>query len=118
MIAGNAANTANTDQQALAKAVQNVMDDAYLTATELGDRWGYSQSTIANQRCQMIGLPFTKLPGGKVMYRMSDVIAAELAGYTGAESPSVASAIESFPGLDPKTRKELVRHIKYHTTGK
>ncbi|MER6252898.1 helix-turn-helix domain-containing protein [Streptomyces sp. NPDC001584] len=40
---------------------------------EVAARTRYSVQTLANHRCMGIGIPFTKLPSGRVMYRRDDV---------------------------------------------
>ena len=60
----------------------------------------------------VLGIPYAKLEGGAVRYKLSDVIASEIAGYTGAHGPRVANAIETFPGLDAATKVALLKHLK------
>ncbi|WP_328933268.1 MULTISPECIES: helix-turn-helix domain-containing protein [unclassified Streptomyces] len=45
----------------------------FLTARETASITRYTVGTLANQRCLGIGIPYTKLPSGRVRYRRSDV---------------------------------------------
>ncbi|MEV2238781.1 DNA-binding protein [Micromonospora sp. NPDC049891] len=47
-----------------------------ITPAALATRWGISTRTLANQRSLGTGLPFLRL-GGRVAYRVSDVLAYE-----------------------------------------
>lgn len=55
------------------------IDDVFLTTEEIAKRTRVAESTLANQRNQGSGLPFTKF-GGRVLYRQSDLADALEAG--------------------------------------
>lgn len=59
-----------------------LLADHYITPAELGARWRYSQAHLANLRRADKGPPYTQ-PAGRILYRLSDVIAAELASAAG-----------------------------------
>ena len=97
---------------ALAPLVREHLHDMLMTTEEVAARWRQSPTTLQNQRNQMTGIPYMTLGGGWVRYKLSDVIASEIAGYTGAHGPRVANAIETFPGLDAQTKTALLKHLK------
>ena len=54
--------------------------DVHLTTAELADRWKCSPGSLANARANSTSIPYLKLfSGGRVVYRLSDVLAAEAA---------------------------------------
>ena len=53
-------------------------NDAYLTQEELSARWKITSRTLEQHRWRGIGCPYVKI-GRLVRYRLSDVIAYELA---------------------------------------
>jgi hypothetical protein len=53
-------------------------ESVHLTTAELARRWGVSPGTLANHRSAGISIPYLSLFGGaRVVYRLSDVLAAE-----------------------------------------
>jgi hypothetical protein len=52
--------------------------DALLRPTQLAERWGVSARSLANQRCQGVGVRFIKI-GASVRYRLEDVQSFEIA---------------------------------------
>ncbi|MGD8148427.1 hypothetical protein [Ornithinimicrobium sp. Y1694] len=48
-----------------------------LTAAELADRWSISTGHLANLRAEGRGLPYVRPMGGRVLYRLSDVLETE-----------------------------------------
>jgi hypothetical protein len=58
------------------------VDEDRLTEKQLAGRWQVHQGTLANQRCAGTGIPFLKLVGVGVRYRLEDVRAAEAAAFT------------------------------------
>ncbi len=53
-------------------------DSIHLTTAELAQRWGVSPGTLANHRSAGTSIPYLSLFGGaRVVYRLSDVLAAE-----------------------------------------
>ena len=51
-------------------------ETAYLTQTQLSERWQVAESTLERWRCEGIGPVFLKIMG-RVRYRQSDVEAFE-----------------------------------------
>jgi hypothetical protein len=53
-------------------------DSVHLTTAELARRWGVSIGTLQNHRSARTSIPYLSLFGGaRVVYRLSDVLAAE-----------------------------------------
>ena len=53
-------------------------ESVHLTTAELARRWGVSPGTLANHRSAGTSIPYLGLFGGaRVVYRLSDVLAAE-----------------------------------------
>ena len=82
-------------------AALSALDECFYTPAELAARWRTHASTFANKRAQGVGLRFTKIDG-KVLYRMSDIIRAELDGCVDVGLPRV---------LDKTARAELAKRI-------
>jgi hypothetical protein len=95
-----------------------LLSDTLLTADQVAARWQQSPQTLANARRSNTSLPFLKLPrSGHVRYRLSDVIAAELAGMRGPITVEVVRlAIMGTPGLSPAVRDAVVARIAELTT--
>lgn len=88
------------------------IDDVYFTPEEVAARHRTEAATLANHRHKGSGLPWVKLPSGKVLYRLADVLEAERVGEKGWRENRVIAAIETFRKIDPKTAAELIAHIK------
>lgn len=55
-------------------------EDVHLTTAELARRWRCSPGSLANARTNGTSIPYLKLfSGGRVVYRLTDVLAAETA---------------------------------------
>ena len=53
-------------------------ESVHLTTAELARRWGVSVGTLQNHRSARTSIPYLSLFGGaRVVYRLSDVLAAE-----------------------------------------
>ena len=53
-------------------------ESVHLTTAELARRWGVSPGTLANHRSAGTSIPYLSLFGGaRIVYRLSDVLAAE-----------------------------------------
>jgi hypothetical protein len=53
-------------------------ESVHLTTAELARRWGVSPGTLQNHRSAGTSIPYLSLFGGaRVVYRLSDVLAAE-----------------------------------------
>jgi hypothetical protein len=69
--------------------VVRLLADQLITSKQLSDRWGLTISHLSNLRRAEHALPFLRLPTGPkgkgaIRYRLSGVIAAEIAGTSGA----------------------------------
>ena len=60
------------------KPVADLCAGVYLTTGELAGRRRVSIGTLANHRSNGTGTPCVSLPGRKVLYRLSDVLAEEI----------------------------------------
>jgi hypothetical protein len=88
-------------------------DDVYLTAKELALFLRTDEATLSNLRARGEGLPYSK-PLGKVLYKMSDAIAALDAGARGYSRARLARALETYGPLRKLTtaeREKLLLHI-------
>lgn len=88
-------------------------DDVFMTAKEVAEYLRTDEATLGNLRARGDGLPFTKVTG-KVLYKMADVLAVADRRARGFRSAKLATAVETFPGLTPKQRVELLKHITEH----
>lgn len=95
----------------LIESTAPVVDDIYLTVSEVCSRLRLDPQTLANHRTAGEGLPFVKI-SGKVLYRVRDVLAAELAGAKGFKWSRLEAALDTFKGIPPAVRVELVKHLK------
>lgn len=86
-------------------------DDWFMTPAEVAERHRKTVETLANERSRGEGLPFLK-HGGKVLYRMSDVVAWETANMRGFTWSDLADAVRSYRGLAPAEADKLIEHIK------
>lgn len=88
-------------------------DEQLMTAREVAEFLRVDENTLANLRGRGDGLPWTKVTG-KVLYKMSDVLRIANGEARGFRSARLATAVETFPGLTPKQRQELLKHITEH----
>lgn len=58
---------------------QDLTQDQLLTEDQVAARWSISKKTLQNNRSRGVGLRFVKLGERSVRYRLSDVIAFEVA---------------------------------------
>ena len=56
-------------------------DTIVFTPKQLSDRWGLAEATLRNWRSAKKGVPYCKV-GGKVVYRLTDVVAYETSNLT------------------------------------
>ncbi|CCB67446.1 hypothetical protein [Hyphomicrobium sp. MC1] len=61
----------------------NMLSDVFITSDELCSHWRLTPTHLCNLRKRNKGAPFVKLPSGKILYRVSDIIGAELRGRAG-----------------------------------
>ncbi len=73
--------------------------EVYLSTKELADRWRIDEKTLANQRSSFQGLPYTKI-GGRVLYKMEDVLAVEVEGQKGFTWSQIDDAMKLHGGSD------------------
>lgn len=62
-----------------------IYDDPLLTIEEVAGRYGYHPQSLRNLRSQGKGPKAVKLPGGRVRFRASDLLAWELSALEGGE---------------------------------
>jgi hypothetical protein len=86
-------------------------DDIFLSPVEVANRHGKTVQTLANERHLGEGLPWTKL-GGKVAYRLADVLAYETAGRRGLTWSWLREAMRSFRDLPPPIADKLHKHLR------
>jgi hypothetical protein len=89
----NATTSEGSTMPAYVEATAPNEETIYLTARELADRWRLDEATLANQRSRGEGLPFTKA-SGRVLYKMSDVLAVEVGGMQGWTFANLREALE------------------------
>lgn len=87
------------------------LDDFYMTAAEVAARLRLSPETLANLRTRGEGIPWRKV-SGKVLYRASDVLAAEAAGHGGFTWARLEVAIRSYPKLGDTAAEGLIAHVR------
>lgn len=87
--------------------------DVLVTPEELAKHWRMSRDYLSNVRRTGRGTPFVKLPTGRVLYRLSDVLAAEQAGTAGAITLArIEFALANMRGLPFETRIAVTEHLK------
>lgn len=85
-------------------------DDVFMTAKEVSAFLRVEESYLANLRARGEGLPFYKSTG-RILYKAADVLAMVNHGARGFTRQKLQTAIETFPGLKPAQRCELLAHI-------
>lgn len=93
------------------------LDDMYMTAAELAARWRVAPESLANARSRGEGLPYTKVNGGSVRYRVADVIAAEQARTLGLTFERIERALATAPGVDAAAAARLAAHLRKELGG-
>jgi len=84
-----------------------------VTPDELAKHWRMSRDYLANVRRAGRGTPFVKLPTGRVLYRLSDVLAAEQDGVAGDMTLArIDLALSVMRGLPAETRVAIIEHLK------
>lgn len=87
-------------------------DDIFLTAEEVASRHRKDVRSLANERSRGEGIPFVKLPTGKILYRLSDVLAAERSGQFGFSWAKLRAGMATFRDLPPPIADKLLEHLK------
>lgn len=92
----------------------SLVSDVLISSADLAAHWGYSDNHLSNlRRNNDKGLPFVKLPTGGIRYRMSDVLAAEIAGTVGPPTlERIALAISSCATVPAEHRAAIVAHLQ------
>ena len=84
-----------------------------VTPEELAKHWRMSRDYLANVRRAGRGTPHVKLPTGRVLYRLSDILAAELQGTAGNITlDRIDLALLTMPKLPPELRMQIAAHLK------
>ena len=90
-----------------------LMRDRFVSSAELAKRWHYSENHMSNMRRRGKLLPYIRLPGGRILYRLSDVILAELGGVNGPITlDQTLIFLSALHWLDPVTRKHLADEFR------
>lgn len=92
------------------------MDDLYMTPEEVAQRLRCDVNTLANMRSRGEGIPYAKPTGSRVLYLMSDVLAAETHQRRGFAWHRLAAALDAFDDLKPAQRSKLLAHLKHEMT--
>jgi excisionase family DNA binding protein len=87
-------------------------DDLYMTPEEVAQRLRCDVSTLANLRARGEGIPYVKPFGGRVLYKMADVLAVETRGFRGFSWARLAAALDKFEDLKPGQCAKLLAHLK------
>lgn len=89
--------------------------DTLVPSARLSERWGYSEYYLANARRRGGPIPWIKLPGGRILYRMSDIMAAELGGVRGPVTTAQACEwLAAQTWLPAADRERLVAACRAH----
>jgi hypothetical protein len=96
------------------RPVLDLVSDVLISSDDLAAHWGYSESHVANlRRDTSRGVPWIKLPTGGIRYRLSEILAAEIAGTTGAITlDRVALAVAACGSVPPEHRAAIVAHLR------
>lgn len=93
------------------RPVLDLVHDVLITAPDLALRWQYTTNHLSNLRNAQRGIPFVKLPGGAIRYRLSEILAAELAGTEGPPSLNrLELAIATCKALTEAQRAAVLEH--------
>lgn len=93
--------------------LSELLSGAMMTTADLSERWRYSEQTLRNARAQNIGLPYMALPTGGIRYRVSEIVAAELAGTRGPLSVNrVALELASMPEVPEAVAKAIMARLR------
>ena len=92
----------------------NLVSDVLISSAALAAHWGYTDNHLSNLRRNTgAGLPFVKLPTGGIRYRMSEVLAAEIAGTVGPLSVDRAIlAVSACTAVPAEHRAVMLAHLK------
>ena len=103
----------NSDKHvSLIEPAQPHEDTRWLTPAEVADRHRKEESSLANERYRGEGLPFLKLPSGRVLYNLDDVLAYERTGMRGFAWTKLADALAAVPGLSAEQQLAVMDHLR------
>jgi hypothetical protein len=94
------------------RAAEPHEDTVWMTPAEVADRHRKEEATLANERYRGEGLPYLKLPSGRVLYNLDDVLATERAGMRGFSWSRLSDALGQMHGLSDAQREAIVAHLK------
>lgn len=91
-----------------------LVEDTLVSSAALALHWGYSENHLSNmRRAGQRGLPFVKLPTGGIRYRMSEILASEIAGTVGPLTlDRVVLAVASCASVPAEHRAAMVEHLR------
>lgn len=87
-------------------------DEVYMTPEEVARRWHMDPATLANQRHAGRSIAYVKLPSGKILYALSDVLRAEADGRSGFIPERVWPLIASAPGITENMCEKIREHVR------
>lgn len=91
----------------------HICESVMVTPTELARHWRMSPDYLSNLRRAGKGIPHVKLPTGKVLYRLSDVLAAEISNTQGPITlDRIALALQAYKPLAPPEQDKLLEHLR------
>ena len=95
------------------KPVADLCAGVYVTTDELAGRRRVSIGTLANNRSNGTGTPCVTLPGKKVLYRLSEVLAEEIAGMRGPFSiDRMALELSVMADVPEKLSLRIIDHMR------
>ena len=90
-----------------------LMRDRFVSSEELAKRWGYSENHMSYMRRRRKLVPYVRLPSGRILYRLSDVIRAELVGMNGPITlDQTLIFLSSLHWLDATTRDRIAAEFR------
>lgn len=91
----------------------DMLSDTLITPDQLAKRWGHGTDVLSNLRRARRGVPWIKLPTGRIRYRLSDIIRAEATGRAGPVTVDVVRfALMGLAGISPQLRETIARRIE------
>lgn len=91
----------------------DLLQTVYLTTTEVAKRWRYSRHQLEGWR--RAGKPpvYVQLPSGKVLYPLSEIIGAEIAGLKGPLTlDEVCLTVSACPSISEADRAKVIAHLR------
>jgi hypothetical protein len=101
-----------SDRHDVVEVTPSTVDDVYMTTEEVAARWRMDVRNLANMRTDGEGPPFTKPGGGRVLYKMSDILACEARSTRGFSWSKLSKALDAYPRLNASERDRLLDHLK------